>query len=124
MSDYTADHASALADVAAAGTAVTFTLTGPGTYDPTTGLYTTPTSTTSSGYAIGASGGLKEDRLQYEALGLTQSEGRTLFYVPSTYGDSPSLGATVTWAGAVRTVKSATALAPNGSAIAWRVVVA
>lgn len=116
---YAADHAGALADIQDAGTAVTFT-TASGTYDPETDTYSSVGSATVTGFAIQTTG----DPERYEQLGLVKANPATLFFVPGTLGAAPGLGATVTWAGSGRTVKSQDPVAPDGTAIAWRVVVA
>ena len=120
MSTYAPDHASALADVADAGAAVTFTSTNPGTLDEATGLYTSGTTTTTAGYAVRVRGTPKT----YVALSLKESEAPTLLFTPTTYGSLPSLNATVAWGGVTYTVRDVEPVAPNGTAILARVVVA
>lgn len=120
MSIYAPDHADALAELRAAGAAVTFTLSSPGTYDPETGLYSSPVTSTVSGYALRTKG----DPLEYERLTLTETVAPTLLFAPSTFGGTPALDATVSWGGTTYTVKSANPLDPDGTAILWRVVVA
>lgn len=117
---YATDHAGAVADVAAAGAAVSFTLTTPGTYDATTDTYSTPTTVTVSGYAIETG----NDPDVYIALSLIQSNPATLFFTPSTYGAFPKLGYAVTWGGIAFTVKKVTTLSPDGVVIAAWVVIA
>lgn len=117
---YATDHASALADVTAAGAAVTFTDKSPGAY-ASTGTWTGPATTTSvAGAAIEVEGDPKE----YEALSLVQRNPATLFFTPTTYGSLPSLDMAVTWGGVSRLVKRVRPLAPDGTAIAAYVVVA
>lgn len=120
MSVYTQDHAGALADVKAAGAAVTFTLENPGTLDEATGLYTSASSTTVSGYAVRDRGNPKT----YESLSLKQSEAPTLFFTPSTFGSLPLPGYTVVWGSVTYTVRDVEPLAPDGTAIGAYVVVA
>jgi hypothetical protein len=120
MSVYAEDHASALADVAEAGAAVTWTLTLPGTYDSSTDTYTGASSDSCPGYAIEAEGNDKE----YQALGLIELNPATLLFTPSTFGDVPVLNATGTWAGSTKTVKRIRPIQPDGSAIAMYLVVA
>ena len=65
-----ADHADAYAMVAEEGAAVTFSTGTPGTHDPETRLFTSPTTATVTGVAIR----VKADRQQedaYRAAGLT-----------------------------------------------------
>lgn len=120
MSDYTSDHASALADVTEAGVAVTFTMVTPGTYDAATDTWTDAVDASVSGYAIRTRG----NPLRYQALGLVQSESPTLLFTPTTYGDQPVVGSTVTWGGVVYTVKDVEPVEPDGNAILCKVVVA
>ncbi len=114
---YLAEHASALADVAAAGAAVTFTRVSE-TYDSTTDGVTNATNTSIAAYAIEVRG--KPD--VYRALSLIESTSPTLFAVPVTYGDRPSVGDTVTWGGDVLTVKDVDPLAIDGTVILARCV--
>ena len=119
MTDYSADHASALVDVADAGTAVTFTRATPGTYDGTTDTWTAASATTVTGSAVEDT----PNKDVYDALSLTQSSARTLFFVPDTYGALPLPGYGVTWAGAHYTVRAVDPIAPDGIAIAASIVV-
>lgn len=114
---YQSEHADALADVEAAGAAVTFTLVTQ-TYDAETDT-STPATTTVSGHAVRVRGNPR----QYEALGLVEASTPTLLFVPTTYGEEPELGATVVWNGETYTVRDVAPLAPDGSAILSRVVV-
>jgi hypothetical protein len=114
---YTATHGRALRTVTKKGTAVTFTLTTPGTYDETTDTWSTPVTDTCAGYAVEMEGDPKE----YADL-ITQNPA-TLFFTPSTFGDLPALDSVGTWAGASRTVKRIFPLRPDGTVIAARVIV-
>jgi hypothetical protein len=120
MSGYATDHAGALADVRAAGAAVTVVATLPGTHVPSTGLFTSPTTTTVAGVAI-RTRGIPE---RYAALGLVESEAPSLLFVPDTYGAIPPLGGVLTWGGVDYTVRDVEPLAPDGTAILSRLVVA
>lgn len=117
MTIYAEDHASALADVQEAGTAVTFTRTA-NDYAPTTGV-SVITETTVEGYAIRDKG----NPLTYQALGLRQSEAPTLFFVPTTQGELPAPGDAVTWRSLVFTVRDVLAIEPDGDPIAAYVVI-
>lgn len=117
---YATDHVSALADVATAGASVTFTFVSPGTYDETTDTYSGGSSSTVTGSAIRVRG----DRREYEALKLVQSEAPTLFFTPTTYGQVPAIGASVTWNSVVYIVRSVDPVSPDGTAICARVIVA
>jgi hypothetical protein len=96
MSTYTADHASALADVKAAGAAISFVGTS-----------------TVAGYAIPLRGMPK----QYRATRLVEGQGPVLFFVPTTYGQRPALNALGTWAGQEYAVKDEEPFDPDGTAI-------
>jgi hypothetical protein len=120
MSVYAEDHASALADVAEAGAAVTWSQTAPGTYDSSTDTYSTPVTTSCAGFAFEDEG----DPEEYAALKLVELNPATLFFTPSTFGALPTLGMTGTWAGATKTIKKIRTIRPDGSVIsAWLVVV-
>ena len=117
MSHYANEHASALADVAAAGTAVTFTRETE-TYNQATDVATSASSTSIAGYAIKVKG--RPDT--YRALSLIESTAPTLFFVPTIYGGRPKEGDAVTWAGDALTVKDVDPLAIDGTVIAARIV--
>jgi len=116
---YAAEHAGALADVADAGAAVTFTLSSPGTYDAATDTWTTPVETTVAGQAMQVSGNPED----YRELSLVESEAPTLLFAPTTYGSMPDLGYTVVWASKTYTVKMLSPLQPDGTTILARLVV-
>lgn len=99
---YATEWASALADVQAAGAAISFA-----------GASTVP------GYAIRTRGNPQK----YAALKLVESEAPTLFFVPSTYGDTPDLNALATFGGTEYAVVSVEPVAPDGVAIAAHVIV-
>ena len=63
------------------------------------------------------------DPLKYEALRLVQSEAPTLLFVPDTAGELPSLGASVTFGGALYVVRDIDPLAMNGTVTAARIIV-
>lgn len=117
---YAEDAASAVADLSEAGAAVTFTLTAPGTYTESTDTFSAGSTTTVAGYAVEVPG----DPRAYAALELIQRDARTLLFASSTYGSTPGLGATLTWAGATFTVRSVQRVAPDGTAVVSTVVVA
>ena len=103
---------------------VTFTETKPGTGDPETGLFTSPTESTVVGDAFQKKTG---DFRTYERLKLVPEEAPTLFFVPDTYGEKPVLGSTVVWPptdGETFIVKSVRNIAPDGIVIASDVVIA
>ena len=120
MSQYTADHAGALADIREAGAAVTFTTSSPGTYDAATDAFTTPVTSSVTGAAVQISG----KPFKYQALGLIASHAPTLLFAPTTYGQLPALGASVTWGSATYTVRDVESVALDGTAIIAYVVVA
>lgn len=117
---YATEHASAYADILAAGAAVTFSAITPGTYTPATDTWSTPVTTTVAGAAMRVRG----NPLTYQALELVQTEAPTLLFAPATYGATPAPGMTVTWDGVVYTVRSVEPIAPSGDTILARVVVA
>jgi hypothetical protein len=117
---YAADHAGALRDIADAGTAVTFTKNLPGTHAPTTGTFTTPTTSTVTGSAVRVRG----DAQRYTELQLVEAEAPTLLFAPDTYGDLPELESVVTWGGVDYTVRDINPVAPDGNAILARIIVA
>ena len=115
---YETTHGNALSLVKRKGAAATFTTTLPGTEDPETGLFTAGSASTVAGQAVRVAG----DPKIYEQLGLVEENAPTLLLVPTTFGDSITLGATVTWGSTVYTIRQASPIAPDGNNIAWRVV--
>lgn len=115
---YAEDHASALLDLTAAGAAVTFTDTLPGTYSEATDSWSSPTVSTVGGYALRVTG----DPKVYEALKLVEAEAVTLVFCPTTYGDVPPLNSSATWGGTAGVVRQTSPVAPDGTAILVRVV--
>lgn len=113
MSKYATDHASALTDVTEAGAAVTFSKTTPGTYTESTDSWSTPVTTSCPMSAVEVPG----DDQEYAALDLIQMNPVTLFAVPTTFGDLPTLDMTGTWAGAGRSIKKIRPLRPDGTVI-------
>jgi hypothetical protein len=116
---YTAENAGAYADVSAAGAMVAFTLAGQGTYDPSTGVTTPAADLAVLGAAVEKKGSL----FAYQALSLVAAKARTLFFVPTTYGELPPLDSVVSWGGVSYTVKNVAPIAPDGVAIAATVIV-
>lgn len=91
------------------------------TLDEATGLVT-PTESTITGSAIQVRG----DPKRYEAVGLVLQTMPTLFFTPTTYGDTPGVGDQVTWPvtnGSVYTVRDVDVIAPDGVTIAARLVI-
>ena len=122
---YATEHASALADLRAAGAAVTFTRVTPGAHDASTGLVGAPTTTTVGGYAIQVKPKSDADNRAYEGAGLSPSEAPMLLFAASTYGDVPALGASCTWNSVRHVVRAfGDAVAPDGVTILSRVVCA
>lgn len=116
---YEAEHASALADITEAGTAVTFTQASPGTYDAATDTWTTPVETTVAGFAIQTRGNPDV----YRELSLVESKAPTILFAPTTFGEIPDLGYTVTWSGVTYTVKQIAPVQPDGNMIIARIVI-
>jgi hypothetical protein len=94
---YTADHASALADVRAAGAAISFVLG----------------ATTVACYAIPLSGMPK----RFMPSKLVETQGPSLFCVPVTYGERPPINALGTWGGTEYAVKDEQPFDPDGTAL-------
>lgn len=116
---YAEDHASAVADVADAGTTVTFTHVTPGTYDASTDTWTDAVDASVSGYAVQD----RADPEQYRSLNLVEGAAVTLFFTPSTYGDKPAIGSTVSWDSETWNTRAVSPVAPDGTAIGCYVVV-
>lgn len=119
MSVYAGDHAFALAELAAAGAAVTFRHLASG-YDAATDLIT-PTQTTITGKAIQVRGGSVE---RFRALGLVIDDPKRLLFAPDILGQTPVVGDSVTWAGDVLTVRDVELVAPAGDTLLAYVTVA
>lgn len=120
MSDYAATHARARRLVGRKGAPVVFTSTSGGTYDPLTPTTETGAmARTVSGSAARVAG----DPLRYQALELIPSEAPTLEFVPDVYGAMPPLGASVVFGGLQYIVRDVEPIAPDGTAIAARIVV-
>lgn len=115
---YAVEHAGALADVTEAGAAVTFSKVSQGSYDPETDT-ATPSTSTVAGSAVRVPG----DPERYSRLNLVESKAVTLLFAPTTFGDTPALGATCSWGGETLTVRDVEPLAPDGNTIIATVVV-
>ena len=116
---YTADHAGALADVADAGAPVSFAFTSPGT-EQTDGTFSSGTTTTVNGQATEEGG----DAEEYRRLSLAPSAAPRLFFVPTTEGDTPAVGASCTWGGTAYIARSVKAYRPAGLTLFAYVIIA
>lgn len=116
---YSTDHASALADVTDAGARVTFVRTVTVAFNPTVDPVPVQATQTVTGSAVRVKG----NPLVYAALSLSLSEAPTLFVTPDVYGLIPLPGDAVTWGGVAFVVRDVNPIAPDGVAIAARVVV-
>jgi hypothetical protein len=108
---YATEHASAYADVLAAGAAVTITATTQA-YNAATGRSTPSTST-----LAGAAMAVESERRWLDGLiaaGLVQSSALVLMFVAATFGDLPSLGATLAWGGQTVTIRRVKPFDPDG----------
>lgn len=115
---YAVEHASAYADLAAAGESWTFARTRVA-YVPATGVQT-PSTTTITAKAIRR----RDFPRGYIAPTLTQQETLSLLICGAAYGDTPLPGDTATSGnGTVYTVDFVTPVAPDGTTIVARVVV-
>ena len=121
--EYSSQHASALAQIMRKGVAVTFTQTLPGTHDPAHDTWSAPSTSTVTGYAVRVQPRSSLDVERYSALGLKPSDAPMLLFAPDIYGDTPELGATVSWAGVACVVRDVTLVAPDATAILAKVVV-
>ena len=101
------------------GTAITFTLVDPGTHDPTTGNYTSGSTST----VVGVASRIPGDAERYRALELIESESPTLQFTPDTYGETPALNSSCSWSGVTHYVRDIVPWAPDGSTVSCRVVV-
>lgn len=115
---YAPEHEGALEDVREAGAHVTFEASA-AEYDAETDTGGAVEVSSVSGFAFQTRG----NPIRYQALGLIESSAPTLLFIPETYGELPVLGSSVTWAGAVHTVKSINPIAPDGTAIGAKVVI-
>lgn len=97
---------------------ITFTRNTQSAYDPETDTSST-SETTITGVAIRVPG----DPKRYAALGLVESDAPTLQFVPTTYGNTPEPGDTVTWANETYTVRDVEPVAPDGVTILARVII-
>lgn len=118
MTKYAADHAGALADLAADGVAVSFAYTVAGPYTPDTDTAGAATTTTVTGSAVQVT----PDRRQFAALNLVEGRTVALFFAPTTFGSLPVLGSTFSFGGETFVVRSVDPLAPAGTAIAATIV--
>ncbi len=117
---YAPQAARALSTLARKGASVTFTLRTPGTLDPATNTRTASSVSTVAGYAVQDNPALRV----YQALGLVATDARTLQFSGSTAGEVPPLGASCSWGGVTYTVRDVSPVAPSGTAVIVRVVVA
>lgn len=117
---YATEHADALALIRENGAPVAFVHRSAGTHDAATDTFATPVTTTVSGVAVRVSPSLA-DRERYRLASLTPEQVVTLLFAPTTYGQTPALNATVTWAGDTLTVRDIGPVAPDGSTIIARV---
>jgi hypothetical protein len=92
------------------------------TYDASTDTMTSA-STTVTGDAIEVQPS-QQDALRYQELGMRLTETIVLLFAPTTYGELPEPGDTVTWpnssSGTVYTVRDVRALRPDGVVIMAR----
>ena len=59
----------------------------------------------------------------YSRLGLVESQAPMLLFVPTTYGETPEVGATCSWSGATLTVRDVDPLALDGTTLLANVVI-
>lgn len=120
MTHYAGEHAGALADLAAAGVAVSFTQTSATYLDAATDETSTPITDTVTGYAMRVRG----NPVQYAAASLVESEAPTILFAPDVIGTLPRVGAVLTdFGGESYTVAQLFPVAPDGVAILARIMV-
>lgn len=98
---------------------ITFVRNTQSNYDPETDTATV-TETEITGVALRVRGEPK----RYAELGLVESQAPTLFFVPTTYGDTPEPGDAVEWLNDTYIVRDVDPLAPDGVTISARVIIA
>ncbi len=96
---------------------ITFSRQVSGSYDPVTGAWTDPTTTTITGEGIVKKDG---DPLRYQALNLIPSQAPTIFFTPSTNlrawtPEFVMLGDTTVLNGITFTVRDVAPFAPDGT---------
>jgi hypothetical protein len=100
--------------------ATTITRTVPGTFDPETERWTSPSTTTIAGSAFQRRANVQ----RYAALGLSLATDIALFFTPSDYelrshtDEFARPGDTVSWNGKTYTVRAVETVAPDGIVIA------
>ena len=114
---YATEIASAAVDIAAAGTAVTFSRNSP-TVDPTTGEPNGAGPLTASTVAIG----VKSNWQKFAALGLTLNFPQTIKAAASGMAFAPQPGDSFVWGGFLYAVVNVETLEPDGTAILFTIV--
>jgi len=109
---YSADHASAYADIAAAGAPVKFTRETPGEYDASTGAWSDPVTEVVRAVAIEVAPGRSTDAEAYRAATMNRTSHRLLLAAAEKYGETPGPGWGCVWGGQAYTI--ATLLSPTG----------
>ena len=122
---YASEHRSALADIRAAGAAITFTLTKPGTHNPATGSAGASSTVSVSGFAIEVKKLSERDHRAYQHASLTPGEAPMLLFAASTFGDVPPLDSKCNWGGVDYHVRAfGDRVAPDGTPILTRPIIA
>lgn len=98
----------------------TFTLTRPGSYDPTTGVTGAPVTTTWAGRAVQVSGG-PDEFVRLRERNVTEEQAVVLGWVPTGYGAGvPDLGATIVWGGeTLRLITVLKTVNPDGRGVVY-----
>ena len=99
-----------------------FTRTVPGAHDAATDTFAAPTVSTVTGEAIRV-GASASELHRFAAGGFVAQETAVLFWTPTTYGDRPRPGDTVSWESLTWVVLYVDPIAPDGVTIAARVSV-
>lgn len=104
---------------------VTVTRSRPGTFDPTTRTWSSPTTTT----IVGSAFQMRGSPQRYAALGLNLTTMPTLFFTPNDYelraysDDFVLPGDSLEWNDVTYTVRDVAPIAPDGVVIAAYLVV-
>ena len=109
-------YLSAAKAVASRGVDVIFATTSSGSFDETA-----ETGSDTSSDLVGKAVELPADPEEYRERELILGVHLTLIFVPSVLGQYPGSGATVTWAGVLRTVRAVMPYRPQGVALAAKV---
>lgn len=119
MGKYDAVAQRALATITAKGETITFARGSSGAvYDPITDSFSGGTAANATSKAVQ----IEDDPLTFQALDLKMVDAITLLVAASGLSITPVPGDVFGWAGVFYTVKSAEAVAPDGTPILWTLI--